>query len=105
MFKKEIVFFMALAFIVTSCGDTMGSIKRGMTGNKTKSTDEFLVKKKDPLILPPDFERLPTPNEQEVMKNEVSDFKKILIKESSSKITSSTSSSTENSILEQIKNK
>ena len=42
----------------------MKSVKRGLTGEKADSTDEFLVKKKDPLILPPDFENLPTPDER-----------------------------------------
>ena len=41
----------------------MDSIKRGLTGQKKASTDEFLVEKKDPLVLPPQFEQLPTPEE------------------------------------------
>ena len=36
----------------------MGKILRN---EKINSTDEFLVKKKDPLILPPDFDKIPTP--------------------------------------------
>ena len=42
----------------------MSSVKRGLTGSKSDSTDEFLVQKKDPLILPPDFESLPSPEER-----------------------------------------
>ena len=33
-----------------------------MSGQKVTNTDEFLIKKKDPLILPPEFEKLPLPN-------------------------------------------
>ena len=31
---------------------------------KSSSGEEFLIDKKDPLILPPDFSKLPKPNEQ-----------------------------------------
>ena len=31
---------------------------------KADSGEEFLIEKKDPLILPPDFSKLPKPNEQ-----------------------------------------
>ena len=31
---------------------------------KSASGDEFLIEKKDPLILPPDFSKLPEPNEK-----------------------------------------
>ena len=37
---------MLLIFLVTSCADTWGNVKRGLTGAKQKSTDEFMVKKK-----------------------------------------------------------
>ena len=33
-----------------------------LRNEKIKTTDEFLVKKKDPLELPPNFEELPLPN-------------------------------------------
>tara|TARA_B100001121_G_scaffold198435_1_gene173509 strand:- start:622 stop:936 length:315 start_codon:yes stop_codon:yes gene_type:complete len=32
---------------------------------KSSSGEEFLIEKKDPLILPPDFSELPEPNEQD----------------------------------------
>jgi len=106
MFKKKIIFIVALAFLVTSCGDTLGSVKRGLTGQKVKSTDEFLVKKKDPLILPPDFENLPSPSYNKEAIEEMSNFERTLKKASETKITSSTSgSSAEDSILKQIRKK
>ena len=57
MFKNNIIFFVILAFLLMSC-ETLQSVKRGITGEKNLSTDEFLVQKKDPLILPPDFEKI-----------------------------------------------
>ena len=95
---------MLLIFLVTSCAGTWGNIKRGLTGAKQKSTDEFLVQKKDPLILPPDFESLPSPSDREEAIEEMSSFEKTLKQTSETEITtSSTGSSTEDSILKQIR--
>ena len=45
------------------------SLKDGLEGNKkSKSSEEFLVKK-DPLVLPPDFTKLPLPNDKVDEKN------------------------------------
>ena len=97
---------MLLIFIVTSCADTWGNVKRGLTGAKQNSTDEFLVEKKDPLILPPDFESLPTPSDREEAVEEMSSFEKTLKQASETEITSSSSgSSAEDSILKQIRKK
>jgi len=98
MFKKKIIFILAVTFLITSCSNTWNSVKRGLTGEKVKSTDEFLVKKKDPLILPPDFENLPSPEDRMIAKEEILIFEKQMKKE-----TSSSPSSTEESILQQIK--
>ena len=57
---KRFSYCLILLFLF-SCGETGQSIKRALTGEKIKNTDEFLVKKKDPLILPPQFETLPLP--------------------------------------------
>ena len=95
---------MLLIFLVTSCADSWGNVKRGLTGAKKKSTDEFLVQKKDPLILPPDFENLPTPSDREEAIEEMSSFEKTLKKTSEYEITaSSAESSVEGSILKQIR--
>ena len=106
MFKKKTIFLMLLIFLVTSCADTWGNVKRGLTGAKQKSTDEFLVQKKDPLILPPDFESLPSPSDREEAIEEMSSFEKTLKQTSETEIiASSTGSSTEDSILKQIRKK
>ena len=97
---------MLLIFLVTSCADTWGNVKRGLTGAKKQSTDEFLVKKKDPLILPPDFDSLPSPSEREEALEEISSFEKTLKQAAETEITtSSTGSSAENSILQEIRKK
>ena len=100
---KKTIYLISLIFLVTSCADTWGSVKRGLTGEKVKSTDEFLIKKKDPLILPPDFENLPTPSERDAALEEMTNIKKTLKKMPSTENTSSAVSSTEESILRQIR--
>ena len=91
-----------LVFFTVSCADSFSSIKRGLTGAKKTSADEFLIKKKDPLILPPDFENLPIPDE-ETAAEEMSTFEKNL--ETLLEEDSSTSSSVESSILKKIRSK
>ena len=100
MYKKTI-YILTIIFFVTAC-ETMNSAKRALTGEKKVSTDEFLIKKKDPLILPPDYENLPIPNEETVTE-EISTFEKnlgTLIEDNSSR-----SSSVEDSILKKIQSK
>ena len=41
--KYQIILMCVLFFLIVSCD----SLKRGLTNQKEKSTDEFLVKKKD----------------------------------------------------------
>jgi len=105
MLKKKIIFFLALTFLVTSCANTWDSVKRGLTGQKQKSTDEFLIEKKNPLTLPPDYESLPTPGEQRAAKERISSFEKTLTKISSDEGVSSSASTVEESIIQQIKKK
>ena len=81
MYKKKIAFITTLIFMMTSCGGTWDSVKRGLTGGKKKSTDEFLVKKKDPLIFPPSYESLPTPEERATAVDERSKLEKLIIKD------------------------
>ena len=102
MFNKKIILIISTIFLLTSCAGTWDSVKRGLTGQKRNSTDEFLVKKKDPLILPPKFDELPTPGERSIVKKET-----ISIEENfetlSSTETSISDSPTEQSILQQIR--
>ena len=95
-------------FIITL--NSCGSIKESFSNSKKKSTDEFLVKKKSPLVMPPEFEELPIPgNENQKQKNdEKSEIKSLItgseIKSSESQNSSNKNISFENSILEKIKN-
>jgi len=102
MFKK-ITYIILLFVFLNSCGDTFDSVKRGLTGAKKGSADEFLVKKKDPLILPPDYENLPDPDERDINLEEESIFEGTL--ESEEDEGSASRSSAESSILKKIQSK
>ena len=99
---KKIVNMLAIIFFVTSC-NTMNTAKKALTGEKRSTTDEFLVKKKDPLILPPDYENLPVPDESTADNEDSSIFEKNL--EALIEDNSSTSNSVEENILKKIRSK
>jgi len=56
-FIYNIFIILTASSFLFSCGDF--KLKK-----KADSGEEFLIEKKDPLILPPDFSKLPKPNEQ-----------------------------------------
>ena len=55
--KKILILFTSILFL-NSCGGDVGKVLRN---EKIKNTDEFLVKKREPLILPPDYDKIPSP--------------------------------------------
>ncbi len=48
-------------FLITACAESFDNIKKGLGGAKRTSTDEFLVRKKEPLVMPPKWKNLPEP--------------------------------------------
>ena len=55
-------------FLITACAESWQDVKKGLGGEKRTSTDEFLVRKKEPLVMPPKWKNLPEPGE--VMKSD-----------------------------------
>ena len=53
----KIIFIIIIFIGLNGCTN----FRDAVTGQKKKTTDEFLIKKKDPLILPPDYDNLPIP--------------------------------------------
>ena len=89
---------------VTSCQ----SVKNALSGAKQENSDEFLVQKKNPLVLPPDFTDLPEPIEEspEVVEVQIEeDIEKLLGMEKNKKETKniSNSDSIESFVLKKIK--
>ena len=68
-------------FLITACAESWQDVKKGLGGEKRTSTDEFLVKKKEPLVMPPKWKNLPEPggvmtSDDEVM--EVTDIEELI---------------------------
>ena len=55
---KLLIFFQLILFLY-SCS----TVKEGFTNQKKSSSDEFLVEKKSPLVMPPDYNDLPVPDQ------------------------------------------
>ena len=64
MNKFKIIIFLCLALIMfNSCG----TVKEGFKNPKKNNSDEFLVEKKSPLVMPPEFDTLPLPNSDKTL--------------------------------------
>ena len=58
--SKFFLVFVIFIFL-KGCGNSWGEFKETMSGQKVTNSDEFLIKKKDPLVLPPEYDKLPLP--------------------------------------------
>ena len=101
MKKNSFLLITFLCFVSCSGLKDAGKVLRN---EKTKTTDEFLVKKRNPLILPPNYEEIPKPGTiSQKKENEVEKIKKILKAPKSDNISKNKSSTIEESILNQIR--
>lgn len=95
-------------FIVISFLGGCQSVKDGLTGQKKSNSDEFLIQKKNPLVLPPEFDELPEPKtltEEEKVNEEDVDLETIIKKNDTNTVSvdSNSDKTLEKSILEKIK--
>ena len=99
-------YLVIFSIFLTSCQ----SIKDGLSGKKTENSDEFLVKKKNPLVMPPKFMELPKP-EEETFEREISaidetnNIENILDIEKTTSVNSGKFESAEDFVLKQLKDK
>lgn len=87
---KIIISFSLILVLFTSCQ----SLKRTLSLQKKESVDEFLIQKKNPLTLPPEFSELPKPKDElntEELEDENLDLTQVLGKSESKDVTDSTS--------------
>jgi hypothetical protein len=110
-FYKKIFYLFMVLTALSACQD----FKDGLTGKKKNNSDEFLIEKKNPLVLPPKFDELPKPKtlteenkNKDKYKNEKEiDLKSAIITESVVRteipIDKTIDSSLKNIILEKIK--
>ena len=102
IYKLTIIIISILA--LNSCG----TVREAFSSQKKNSIDEFLVEKKSPLVMPPDFNELPLPQQtnQVTEKEENKDIKLLLTDNKDSDFDNqNTNQNTnfENSIIEKIK--
>ena len=102
MKNYKVIYFLILGIILVSCG----SVKEGFTLKKN-TNDEFLVEKKMPLKMPPNFNELPTPNPKENITEDENEIKSLISKtEKNSQVEAKSeevSQTTKKSLLEKIK--
>ena len=104
--NKLFLFSLILIFL-----NACQAAKDGLTQQKRSNADEFLVEKKNPLVLPPSFGDLPTPDGNKIKQqnnDETNDIKNLLSKDGSTNSQSSKITGTSNietSVLEKIKNR
>ena len=99
---SKINFILIFIFLLTSCNG-LKEARKVLRNEKITTTDEFLVKKRNPLVLPPNYEELPIPGSiKESKENQEEKIKKIL-KAPEIQETKKSSSSVEKSILNKIR--
>mgnify|MGYP001399838600 CR=1 FL=1 len=59
---KKIFCFLILPYFLVACQATQDAL----TLQKKNNSDEFLVEKKNPLVLPPNYGELPLPTENKI---------------------------------------
>ena len=104
--NKFYIIFLSLVIILSSCQ----KLSEGMSGSKrSKSSDEFLVHKKKPLVMPPDFDDMPSPKQNKNKEEKLStssesieDLLNIKNKENNEIFESGNDKSLEQSILKKI---
>ena len=100
----KILIVLSISLLVVSCS----TVKKGFSNQKKNNSDEFLVEKKKPLTMPPDFDVLPEPKiKQRSIEEDNSSIKSLLLKENSNKSNNEINNQVnklEQTLLEKIQN-
>ncbi len=100
---KKTYYLIIILFLLASCS-SLDDAAKVLKNEKIKTTDEFLVKKRKPLIMPPNFEEIPEPGSiAKTKENEEDKIKKIFKVPEIETQTSSQKNSIEQSVLNRIK--
>ena len=100
--KKIFITIIIFTFLYSCSG--LNDAGKVLRNEKITNNDEFLVEKRKPLILPPDYNKLPVPGSANKKSNSGDqNIKKILKVPEENQIKKNKSSSLEESILENIK--
>jgi len=101
---KNIILIFTITITLFSCS----GLRKELSLKKEKSVDEFLIQKKNPLVLPPDYSELPVPRGSKVAQEEEKniDLNSVLTETDQKNSVPSTQSNTlEKSISEILRNK
>ena len=60
---RKFVLLNIILIFLASCS----TVKEGFTNPKKNNSDEFLVQKKSPLVMPPNYGELPSPTSKETL--------------------------------------
>ncbi len=103
MKKFNLLFILGIALIILSGCNT---VKKGFKNPKKNSSDEFLVEKKSPLVMPPEFNELPIPNQnQDTNQKQDNNIKSLISDNNGNTDQDASKRDLEGSILSKIKNK
>ena len=97
--------FIILNILLMLC--SCGIVEEGFTNPKKNSSDEFLVEKKSPLVMPPNYGELPTPlNQNNSEENQINNIESLISKKKVKLKSDNTKQiqNIEESILDKIKN-
>ena len=96
------IFLIITLFIINSC-NSLKEANKILRNEKIKTTDEFLVEKRDPLVFPPNYEKMPEPGIKIEKKDEEEKIKKMLKATKKESTSTNETSSIEDSILDKIR--
>ena len=87
--KLKFIYFIIIFIILSNC-QTFDEVGKVMRNEKVSSTDEFLVKKNQPLVIPPNLRELPVPgdinkdikkNSKNIKEKKIGDLEKTILNE------------------------
>jgi len=97
--KNLIIILLFLSFL-SGCQ----TMQENFSLKKKDNSDEFLVEKKNPLVMPPNFENLPNPENVKIQENKINDeFENIINTKNEKNVTEKKKKTTiEKSVLDKI---
>ena len=100
---KSSLLIILSTILVSSCG----TVQKAFDPQNKNTSEEFLVKKKSPLSIPPNYQELPVPSNEKVnKKSQINNIESLITEKNNNKKTEALGSNKdfEQSILDKIKN-
>ena len=96
-------YFLIFIFLILISCSSFKEAGKVLRNEKTNTTDEFLVKKREPLVLPPDFKEIPEPGSIKKENNSEQQKLKKILKAPNNENSNRSSSNVEKSIIDKIR--